>query len=141
MHSGKTCFVLYNCYIVIFFIILGESETTTSASAITTTTAMITTPSTTALSTVVINKVDEITSTATAEIIPQEWFLVKKSGLEIEEVLFDVVAKSKMHCVFVCKSYQGCRVASYDTVSGSCVGKAEEMDGNSETTPTLFIVN
>ena len=61
--------------------------------------------------------------------------------MEVEDVLFDVVAKSKMHCVFVCKSYQGCRVASYDTVSGFCVGKAEEMDGESETTPTLFIVN
>ena len=141
MHSGKTCFVLYNCYIVIFFIILGESETTTSASSGTTTTAMTTTASTTALSTVVINKFTEITSTATDEIIPQEWFSVKKSGLEIEEVLFDVVSKSKMHCGFVCKSYQGCRVASYDTVSGSCVGKADDINGNSETTPTLFIVN
>ena len=102
---------------------------------------MITTPSTTALSTVVINKVDEITSTATAEIIPQEWFSVKKSGLEIEDVLFSVVAKSKMHCVFVCKSYQGCRVATYNHATGSCVGKADEKDENTETHPTLFIVN
>ena len=132
MHSGKIliCFVLFSCYIVIFFIILGKSETKPSAFS-----------GTTALSTYVISEVKEITSTATAEIIPQEWFSVKESGLEIEEVLFDVVAKSKMHCVFVCKSYQGCRVASYNTVSGSCVGKGNEADGNSETAPTLFINN
>ena len=81
------------------------------------------------------------TRATTAKVVPENWYLVKKSELEVEEVLFDVVAKSKMHCVFVCKSYQGCRVASYDAVSGSCVGKVEEMDGESETTPTLFIVN
>ena len=78
---------------------------------------------------------------ATTDIVPLEWFSVKRSELELEQVLIDVVAKSKMHCVFVCKSYQGCRVASYDTVSGSCVGKADEKDENTETTPTLFIVN
>ena len=114
-----------------FSIFSGASKTTA-----------LTTLSTTAVSTTVMNQVTELTTRATmAKVVPENWFSVKKSELEVEDVLFDVVAKSKMHCVFVCKSYQGCRVASYDTVSGSCVGKAEEMDGDSETTPTLFIVN